>query len=274
MHVLISADMEGATGVTCPDDVDPGSPSWSYHRRFFTGDVNAAVRGFYAAGADDVLVNDAHDSKRNLLLDELDERATLLIGRHKQLGMMEGIDSADAVAFVGYHTGAGMPGVLSHTYLGRTIAGVWLNGVPSGEGRLNAWLAAEHGVPVVLITGDDLTVADAQEYAPAAAVVAVKTCVDRYSARCIPPARTARLIEEAAHSGLAATKPPHAVNGPYELSVEFDVTSAVGAVCAIPGVAPTNSRRVSFTADTMTEVMQRFKAITVLAASSREPSYG
>src|SRR4051794_27052319 len=106
MKVLISADMEGATGVTHPDDCEPGHARWEYHRALFTGDVNAAIAGF-AAGATEILVNEAHSSQRNLLLDKLDVRARLLIGSHKPLGMMEGVDqSPDAVAFVGYHTGA------------------------------------------------------------------------------------------------------------------------------------------------------------------------
>lgn len=113
MRVLISADMEGATGVTFPDDCEPDSPRWQYYRVLFAGDVNAAVGGFCDGGADEVLVNEAHSSQRNLLLDRLDDRATLLIGRHKPLAMMEGVDLGfDAVAFVGYHGGAGTRGVL------------------------------------------------------------------------------------------------------------------------------------------------------------------
>jgi D-aminopeptidase len=57
MRVLISADMEGVTGVTCPEDVRPGSARWEYFRVMLTGDVNAAVDGFCAAGADEVLVD-------------------------------------------------------------------------------------------------------------------------------------------------------------------------------------------------------------------------
>ena len=92
MKVLISADMEGVTGVTCPDDCEPGHSRWERCRRLLTGDVNAAVAGFVEAGADEVVVNEAHADMRNLLIDQLDPRATLLIGTHKPLGMMEGID--------------------------------------------------------------------------------------------------------------------------------------------------------------------------------------
>ena len=143
--------------------------------------MNAAVTGFLGAGADEILVNEAHASKRNLLLDALDERAIALVGTHKPLGMMEGIHDAGAVAFVGYHAGAGQQGVLSHTYLTATILGVAVNGSPASEGRMNALLAAELGVPVALVTGDDRTCADAASWAPSAELVTVKTCVDRYT---------------------------------------------------------------------------------------------
>ncbi len=112
MKILISADMEGATGVTWPADVLPGTPQWERCRPMFTSDVNAAALGFFDGGADEVLVNEAHWSMRNLLLEQLDDRVQMLTGRHKSLSMVEGIQhgDVDAVAFVGYHTGAGTEG--------------------------------------------------------------------------------------------------------------------------------------------------------------------
>ena len=175
MKILISADMEGATGVTWPGDVLPGTPQWERCRGMFTSDVDAAVRGFFDGGADSVLVNEAHWSMRNLLLERLDERAEMLTGRHKALSMVEGVQhgDVDGIAFIGYHTGAGMEGVLAHTYLANQITGVWLNDVRASEGLLNAHVVAEYGVPVVLVTGDDLACEDALGYAPEARKVAV-----------------------------------------------------------------------------------------------------
>jgi D-aminopeptidase len=107
------------------------------------------------------------------------------------------------VVFLGYHAGAGMRGVLSHTYLENSITGVWLNGTPASEGRLNAALAAEHGVPVLLVTGDDMACRDAAGYAPQALTVPVKRYVSRYAAVCIPSARTSTAIREAATRAMA-----------------------------------------------------------------------
>ena len=141
--------MEGVTGVTWTDDVVAGTEPWQRFRRLFTGDVNACVAGLHDAGATDVVVNEAHSAQRNLLLEELDPRARMLTGRHKPLSMMQGVDSGvDGVVFLGYHTGAGEEGVLSHTYLENSITGVWLDGVRASEGRLNAALAS-YPKPVV-----------------------------------------------------------------------------------------------------------------------------
>lgn len=275
MKVLISADMEGVTGVTCPDDCEPGHARWQYHRTFFTSDINAAVAGFAEAGAAEILVNEAHADQRNLLLGELDERATLLIGSHKPLGMMEGVDrDPDVVAFVGYHTGSGERGVLAHTYLGNTITAVRINGEPASEGRMNALLAAEYGVPVVLVTGDDLTCLDAQKYAPAAVGVAVKTCIDRYSAICLPPAVSAARITDGARRGLSAAHELSALADSYTYEVSFDAAHLAPLVTYIPGVEQVNDLTVRYTLASMYEAIRCFRALTRLATSGVERTYG
>src|SRR5690625_919767 len=176
MRILISADMEGATGVTWPADCEPGAPEWQRCRPFLTSDVNAVIAGCFDGGAREVLVNEAHATMRNLLLEDLDERATMITGRHKEMTMVEGIQRGivDGVAFVGYHTAAGTEGVLSHTYIPDSLTAVRVNGEVGSEGLLNAHVAAEYGVPVVLVTGDDRTCIDAAGYAPRARTVAVK----------------------------------------------------------------------------------------------------
>ena len=45
-----------------------------------TGDVNAAIRGAFAGGATSVVVTDGHYNGRNILIEELDSRATLNSG--------------------------------------------------------------------------------------------------------------------------------------------------------------------------------------------------
>jgi len=81
--------------------------------------VNAAIDGAAQAGAQHVLVNDAHGTMQNIPPAALHHNASYLSGRHKPLYMMEGLDGTfDAVFMVGYHGAIGAEqAILSHTYI-------------------------------------------------------------------------------------------------------------------------------------------------------------
>ncbi|MFI5664304.1 M55 family metallopeptidase [Streptomyces sp. NPDC051684] len=277
MKILISADMEGATGVTWPADVLPGTPQWERCRSMFTSDVNAAALGFFDGGADEVLINEAHWTMRNLLLEQLDERVQMLTGRHKSLSMVEGVQhgDVDGIAFIGYHAGAGMEGVLAHTYLANQITGVWVNDVRASEGLLNAHVVAEYGVPVVLVTGDDHACDDALGYAPEARKVAVKDHVSRYAAVCRTPARTAADIRAAAKDATSvAVRHEPVQGGPFTIQVEFDAEHLAMASTVVPGVRRVGERKIAYTHETMYEGIRTFKAVTTIASAAVEEQYG
>ncbi|MEV1010501.1 M55 family metallopeptidase [Streptomyces sp. NPDC049881] len=275
--ILISADMEGATGVTWPADCLPGTPEWQRCRPLLTSDVNAAVAGFHDGGATEVIVNEAHMTMRNLLLERLDDRAQLLTGRHKALSMVEGVQHGDidGIAFIGYHTGAGDEGVLAHTYLGNSLTGVFVDGVRASEGLLNALVAAEYGTPVVLVTGDDRTCDDAARWAPGAVGVAVKDYVSRYAAVCRTPARTAADIRAGAAKAVAlATR--HDPEPPRErlIEIEFDAEHLAGSAALVPGVEQTGPCRVAYRAATMYDGIRCFKTVTTMVSAAVEEWYG
>ncbi len=277
MKILISADMEGATGVTWPGDVEPGTEQWQRCRQMFTSDVNAAIAGLLDGGATEVLVNEAHSTMRNLLLEQLDERAAMLTGRHKDLSMVEGIQrpGVAGVAFVGYHAAAGADGVLAHTYLPNSLTSVRVNGEQGSEGRLNSFVAAEYGVPVVLVTGDDRTCADAAGYAPGARAVAVKDCVSRYAAVCRPPAVTAPAIRSAAREAARlARRCDPARAGDIRVEAEVDAAQLAQAAAIVPGVRRTGCRTVEYTSPTAWDMIRCFKVVCTMISSAAEESYG
>jgi D-amino peptidase len=293
MKIVISADMEGATGVTWPADVKPGTEQWQRFRVMFTSDVNAAVAGFYDAGATAVVINEAHATMRNLLLEKLDPRAVMITGRHKDLGMLEGVQfgDVDGVAFVGYHAGAGAEGVLAHTYLPNSITSVRVNGEPASEGRMNALVSEEYGVPVILVTGDDRTCADAATYVPQAQTAAVKQCVTRYSALCPPPEVTAAAIRPAAAKAmsLAGRRPPGPAgdHGPapadatsppppttFRVEVEVDAAQLAQAAAIIPAVTRIGDRTVTYSSSSALEMMRWFRVVTTMISSATEEQYG
>jgi len=279
MRVLVSADMEGVSGVVHPDDVEPGTSAYAEFRHAMTADVNAAVDGLFAGGATSVLVNDSHYTMRNLVVAELDPRISYVRGNQKPLGMLEGLLDAegsagvDALAFVGYHAGAGQPGILAHTHLGSGIVEVRFAGTPMSEGRMNALTAASVGVPLVLVTGDDVTCADAHGYAPAAATAEVKRAISRYTAEVLPLPVTQERIRLAAESGLrgrAVAAPPV---GPFEIEIDVAAAQLATAAARIPGVDQVAVRTVRAAGSTMLEAYLTFRLATVMISGAMLPDW-
>jgi D-amino peptidase len=152
---------------------------------------------------------------------------------------------------------------------------VWVDGERASEGLLNARVVAEYGVPVVLVTGDDVACEDALGYAPGALKVAVKDHVSRYAAVCRTPARTAADIRSAAEEAarLAVRHEP-AREGPHTVELEFDAEHLSAAVTVVPGVGRTGERKVAYTSATMYEGIRTFKAVTTIASAAVEETYG
>src|SRR5947209_3450300 len=123
MDVYISADVEGVAGGASWDQIIPGREDYAIGRALMVGEVNAAIEGAFDAGAERVVVNDAHARMTNLLPEALDARARLVSGHYKPLYMLQGLDdSFDAAFFIGYHGSIGEPeAILSHTYNPSTI---------------------------------------------------------------------------------------------------------------------------------------------------------
>src|SRR5579859_7039359 len=198
MKVYISTDFEGVAGIVDWDQIMVGSHDYELGRRLLLGELNAAIDGALQAGAQTVLVNDSHSSMRNLDPDQLHGSASLLSGKHKPLYMMEGLDSSfDAIFFIGYHGSIGAShAVLSHSYNPRAIWEARINGEIVGESALNALVAAHYGVPIALVTGDEVTVAEAERLAPPPHGVAVKRGVSRTAAESLHPTEARRRIYE------------------------------------------------------------------------------
>ncbi|HKH39760.1 MAG TPA: M55 family metallopeptidase [Rubrobacter sp.] len=274
MKIYISADMEGVTGVTHSQDVIPGRSQYERFRRLLTADVNAAIEGAARAGATEFLVNEAHDGMRNILLEDLDPRAEVIVGQRKPLSMMQGFEGADLVFFVGYHARAGTEGVLSHTFDSPTVVtGVWLNGEPCSEARMNATLAGLKGIPVGLVTGDDLTCAEAESLYAGVQTARVKTVVDRYTARCLSPQVAKERIREAAlRAADVGDLSPYAPEPPYSFTIEFATASSAASVLFFPGLERVDDRRISWTHEDYETAFKMF--IGVMRLSRSDPDYG
>lgn len=203
MKVFISADIEGVTNTTIWEETEKDQAVYAAAARQMTAEVKAACEGAIAAGADYILVNDAHDYAVNLDLSQLPECAEVIRGwTGSPYAMVDGIDKRfDAAMFVGYHSAAGRCGnPLSHTYTTKTVW-VKLNGVKCSEFRLYSWAAAMENVPTVLLTGDKMLCEDSTDIHPLCKSVAVKDGFGGLT-RSISPSLACKKIRENAEAAL------------------------------------------------------------------------
>ncbi len=154
--LFISADIEGTCGIVSWEETEVGDACCQYFRKQMTREVSAVCRAAFAAGFDEVIIKDAHDSAKNIFPDELPRGVKLIRSWSKDpFCMMSGLDeSFSAVAFTGYHNGAGTgSNPLSHT-MTTNIVSFKINGVPASEYMINSYIAAYFGVPVAFLSGD------------------------------------------------------------------------------------------------------------------------
>ena len=156
MKVFISADIEGVNNIVSWDETGVNSGEYNYFRKQMTDEVRQACLGAKDAGATEVLIKDAHDWARNLILSDLPEFVKLHRGWEGCLcSMMAGLDETfDAVIFIGYHSPAGSDGnPLAHT-MNLKNSYVKINGQLASEFYINALYASYLKVPVVFLSGD------------------------------------------------------------------------------------------------------------------------
>jgi D-amino peptidase len=271
MKILIAVDMEGITGVTTWDQVNPQHPEYTRFRKLMTEDVNAAIRGALDGGATEVIVADGHHHGSNILLEDLDRRARLNSGSPSPFSMMQGIDeSVDAVLFIGYHARNGSANaILDHTWSSRTVANVRLNDVLTGEYGLNAALAGHFGVPVIMASGDQTACKQMSELLGELETAVVKQATGRFAAECLPPQVTQELIHAAASRAVerltnADIPEPFVMDTPIRVTVEFFSSDMADRAATIP-LTEREGTRVSFTAPEMIVAYSAFRSMVMLA---------
>lgn len=269
MRVYVSVDMEGVTGLTDPEEMHVGGRGYERGCELMTCDANAVIAGAYEAGASAVIVNDAHSSTKNLRVDLLDARASLIRGPGKPMRMAQGLDgSFQAACLAGYHARAGIQhGVLNHTWMGKEIHNVYLNDEVCGETRLVAGFAGFVGVPVALVTGDEAVCDEARALLGDVETVAVKKGIDRFAAELLPPIVAQALIREAAARALNRLSDfrPYEVSPPFTLGVEWNSTAIAAGCALIPGTRQVGPRHIEFTTDDFRDIMGLLGVFAMIA---------
>src|SRR5579864_7984676 len=187
--VLIIYDMEGISGVVSPSFERYGSPDYPQGRESLTADVNAAIRGLKAGGAGAIWVEDGHGSgnsqEPDILVDKMDPGASFDFRDRPYDPYSTGIDaSLDAIVCIGMHARARTTGFIAHTY---TFDVAWkVNGIDLTETHIVAISAARWGIPVIMVSGDDVLQGQLPNDFPELEYAVVKTAKTLSSAEAVP----------------------------------------------------------------------------------------
>ena len=260
MKVFISADIEGTCGIASWAETERSAAmDYTPFQKQMTREVRAACDGALAAGADGLLVRDAHDSARNLEPAALPECARILRGwTGDPLSMMSGLDrdSYDAVLFTGYHAWASSGGnPLSHTMNLRNDY-VTLNGVRMSEFLMNAYTAGYYGVPVVFLSGDRALCDFARELIPGIVTVPVNEGLGGASLSIHPDAAV-RAIREGAERAVRGAK-NCAVPMPdrFEMAIRFREHQTAYSKSFYPGARLEDEKNVVFASGDWYEMLR------------------
>ncbi len=266
LKVYISADMEGVVGAVTNEQLGPSGFEYERFRSFMTLEVNAAIAGARAAGATEIVVSDSHGNGQNLLLELLPQGITVVRSWPRPLMMMQGIDETfDAAIFLGYHSGThNSAGVRAHTISSARLTDVRLNGQSVPEAGINAAIAGHFGVPVIMISGDDAAVAEAQELIGDIEGAVVKWNYSFHSARTLTPEAAYQVIRDGVTAAIARLDSfqPFVMSRPMTLDVRFKNYRPVEMLDYLPIVERTDSHTIRYIAETMIDISKFIEFIT------------
>lgn len=268
LKLHISVDMEGIAGVVSEAQLGPGTEGWEYQRfrEFMTAEANAAIQAAFDAGATEIVVADSHGNGQNLLIEKLPKNVTIVRSWPRPLLMMQGIDdSFDGAIFLGYHASTANPaGVRAHTISSARFADVRMNGTSMSEASISAAIAGHFGVPVLMISGDDAAVAEAQKQLGSIEGAVVKWNYGFHSARTLTPEAAQELIREKVKRAVARIGEfkPYRMTSPVRLEIQFKNYRPAEVLAYLSIIERLDSHTIRFAGKDMVEVSKFIEFLT------------
>lgn len=255
MKLFVMVDMEGISGICRKSQVLPDGAHYPQGRKYLTWDVNACVDGCFAGGAEEVTVRDAHGGGYHLIWEELDRRAAYIQGTSREQRMPE-IGRYDGLILLGYHAMAGTPrAILEHTMSSVGWQNFWLNGEKAGEIAIDSAFAGDHGVPVVMVSGDDKTCAEARALMPEVTTVETKKGLDVEGGILLSSKEAHERIRSGAAKAAESCRrvKPYTVSHPVTMRLERVSRGQVPTTD--PRVTVIDGRTYEVTADTVEQAL-------------------
>lgn len=177
MRVYISADLEGIAGISKWEETLKGNKDYDRFCEQMTREVAAACKGAAEAGADYILVKDAHGDGKNLIHQMLPKNVKVISGwSNHPYGMVEGIDAQfDAAILIGYHCGNSTNGSpLAHTLYPEKIKRITINDEEADEFLIYTYACHMLDVPVKAVSGDGELMRHVRNFDPSIRTIAVQ----------------------------------------------------------------------------------------------------
>ncbi len=209
MKFYLMTDLEGVAGVYQWENASGDDSRENHERRcrqriWLAEEVSAAVDGFCAAGATEVIVNDGHGTGYTIDLDHLDPRAQVIHGKERPFWLPFLDETCRATGMVGGHAKANTLGAnLCHT-MSLGIRDWQFNGISMGEMGLQAAIAGHYGVPFAFCAGDAHACKEMEELIPGVVTAPVKFGTGRLSALTLSRPEACELIRDAASRAMKA----------------------------------------------------------------------
>ncbi|MEM1142253.1 MAG: M55 family metallopeptidase, partial [Pseudomonadota bacterium] len=272
----ISVDIEGVAGVVSPAQTLVSGFEYQQARHWMTQEAVSVCEGALAAGCDYCLVSDSHGGGENLLIDDFPRGTRIVRNWPRPLGMMQGVEEPGihAAALVGYHSHARCAdGLLAHTFAGRLISGLRVNGIEASETLVSAAIASEFGVPIALASGDAAYVEHARELLGSELLtVTTKQAHGRYSATSLHPTDAAEQLKTIAE--LAFSAPPtrlFELRFPAEIEVCFQRHIPAELLCYLDQFERVDGTTVGFSAPDASTLSKTLRFMTSVVFDEQLP---
>lgn len=260
LKIHISVDLEGIAGAVTGAQLGTGGFEYQRFREFATAEALAAVEAAFEAGATEVLVADSHGNGQNLLIEKFPENVKVIRSWPRKLGMMQGVEEGgfDGAIYIGYHSSTNyMTGVRAHTKSSADITSLKLNGKVAGESYFNAAIAGEYGTPIIMISGDDAAVKEAQDsIGNGLEGAVVKWDYSFHSAKSLHPAASRRLIAEKTKAAINRIKEfkPLKLEGPITMDMSFKNYRVSEMLAYLPQFERIDSHTIRYVGPNMIDV--------------------
>ena len=261
MKVYISVDIEGVAGCTDWDETFINNPEWQVMAEQMTNETAAAVEGAIMAGTNEIIVQDAHDSARNIDMSRLPENVKFIRGwAGDPMCMVGGLDeSFDAVIFIGYHSAAGTGGSpLAHTMNPNDISSIKINGRYASEFLIHGYAAAMKHVPVAFVSGDDCLIKEVEDINSNISRLAVKEGIGGATINMHPNKAVSEIKKMTYEALKSKDLKSQIINLPREFRVEIEYKEAAKAYTKsfYPGAELIDSKTVYFKTKYYYEVLR------------------